>query len=514
LRYCILLLVPFLLLANPFKVATYNVENLFDMSLQGTEYKEYIPGKHCWSEPMMEIKLNHAAEVICDLDADIVGLQEVENDSILKKLQKRLEEVGCGYQYRAITTKPNTSIQVALFSRYPIQAYRELTVSYEPNVRNILEADVEVQGHPLKLFVNHWKSKSRGGTESKRMAYAEKLKERIAMLPLGLDYIVMGDLNSNYDAYLTLSHRLDDTNGRTGINDVLLTVHNEKLLQKHEIAKAQKGSHYNLWQELPFTQRWSHKFYGNKSTLDHILLPASMFDEKGIDYVNHSFRVFKAPYLFASKGQINRWQYGHGKHLGKGYSDHLPVYAVFDMHPYVPDKNLQEQKTAVSKPIEFFYGIDSLKEEVLLENAVVVMKRRNHALIKQSPNGRGIYLYGCAKKLQEGYRYDILVQNIASYHGLKEITHAYRVKEKGKVQTDSYFNQNSKMQNEVLKDIVGIYKDKNFHFNEQVLPIHFKNRKDIPPQGSKLKIHYGHLGYYKQLQVVVYDKKDVSVVRK
>lgn len=37
---------------------------------------------------MVDIKLNHTAEVICDLDADILGLQEVENRSILNALQK------------------------------------------------------------------------------------------------------------------------------------------------------------------------------------------------------------------------------------------------------------------------------------------------------------------------------------------------------------------------------------------------------------------------------------------
>ncbi|MDQ1325755.1 MAG: hypothetical protein QG564_879 [Campylobacterota bacterium] len=505
---------PFLLSAEPFKVVTYNIENLFDASYQGSEYKQYIPGKHNWDEHMVDIKLNHAAEVICDLDADIIGLQEIENGNILKKLQGRLEEVGCSYKYSAITTKQNTAIQIALLSRYPIRAQKELVVNDTPNIRNILEVDVEVQGYPLKFFVNHWKSKSTGGWESKRIAYAKRLEKRIMSLPSDADYIIMGDLNSDYDAYLTLNERLDDANGRTGINDVLRTVCDEKLLQKHEIPKAQKGSHYNLWQELPFAQRWSHKFYGNKSTLDHILLPAGMFDKKGIDYVNRSFKVFKAPYLFTNQGYINRWQYDHGKHKGKGYSDHLPVHASFDTHPYVPDKNSQEHKAAVSKPIEFLYSVESLKDEVLLEDVVVLMKRGNHALIKQAPNGRGIYLYGCAKGLKEGRRYDIMVQNIAMYNGLKEITHAYKIKEKSETETTPYFNQNTKVQNEALKEIIGIYKGKNFYFDGQILPIHFKNKKDIPPQGSKLKLHYAHLGYYKQLQVVIYGKKDFSIVGK
>ncbi|HIQ27360.1 MAG TPA: hypothetical protein EYH42_02525, partial [Sulfurovum sp.] len=103
-QYLLLLLLPCLLFTNPFKVATYNVENLFDAQYVGTEYDDYTK-KHNWTKRMVEVKLNHVAEVICDLDADILGLQEVENANILEKLKKRLSRVGCGYGYAAITSK-------------------------------------------------------------------------------------------------------------------------------------------------------------------------------------------------------------------------------------------------------------------------------------------------------------------------------------------------------------------------------------------------------------------------
>ena len=40
LRVLLFLLLPFYLLAQPFKVASYNVQNLFDVEFQGNEYKE------------------------------------------------------------------------------------------------------------------------------------------------------------------------------------------------------------------------------------------------------------------------------------------------------------------------------------------------------------------------------------------------------------------------------------------------------------------------------------------
>ena len=519
-RYFLFFLLPLLLFSKPFKVATYNVENLFDANFQGTEYKEYIPGKHNWSKRMVDIKLNHTAEVICDLDADILGLQEIENSIIFEALLKRLKRVGCEYRYSAITHKKDAPIQVALLSRFPIAGQKELQVSYSPFVRNILEVEVEVEGHPLILFVNHWKSKGRQGVESKRIKYAKTLQKRILSLSAKREYIILGDLNSNYNAHLTLDKRLNDTDGVTGIGNVLQTTINKKLAQEYQMLKAEKGTHYNTWQELPFKYRWSHKFYGNRSTLDHILLPSSMFDHQGIDYVNNSFKVFKASYLFTKKGYINGWRYKNGKHMAKGYSDHLPIYALFDTKPYVDEKPTRRVTQTVSQNIEYLYSIEALNNEIVLKGAVVVLKRRNHAIIKQTPDGRGIYLYGCAKGLKEGYKYDLLVQNITMYNGLKEVTDVIKLKAKGKVSLDSYYHSGKELdqsrlkQNEVIRNLTGVYRNKKFIIEGKEFPIYFKKKKDTPPNGAKLKIDYAHLGYYKKLQLVIYSHKDFTVLEK
>jgi len=512
-RYLFLLLLPLLLFSKPFKVATYNVENLFDAKFQGTEYSDYIPGKHNWNKRMVEIKLDHTAEVICDLDADILGLQEIENSIIFESLLKRLKRVGCEYRYAAITHKKGAPIQVALLSRYPITHQKELQVSYSPFVRNILEVEVNVEGNPLTLFVNHWKSKSRKGVESKRIKYAKTLQKRILSLPANREYIILGDLNSNYNAHLTLDKRLDDSDGVTGISHVLQTIIEKKLVQEHHMPKADKGMHYNSWQEVSFKHRWSHKFYGNRSTLDHILFPSSMFDHKGIDYVNSSFKVFKAPYLFTKKGYINGWKYKNSKHMGKGYSDHLPIYALFDTKPYIALKQSNKVSKTFSKNIEYLYEVDSLDEPVEMKDTVVVLKRGRYAVVKQTVGGRGIFLYGCVNSLKEGEKYDLLVQDITSYNGLKEITDLVKLKDKGRVNLNPYYSSLNQMrQNEVLREFNAIYKHKNLYIDGNKIPVYFKNKKLTPPNGSKLKIHYAHLGYYKKLQLVIYSKKDFEII--
>jgi len=71
-------------------------------------------------------------------------------------------------------------------------------------------------------------------------------------------------------------------------------------------------------------------------------------------------------------------------------------------------------------------------------------------------------------------------------------------------------------QNEVLRSMVGTYKNRHFYLQREgkELPIYFKKKKYQPHNGDNLKIHYAHLGYYKQLQLVIYSKKDFEILEK
>lgn len=520
-RYFLLFFIPLLLLSKPFKVATYNVENLFDANHVGTEYDDYRV-KHNWTKRMVDIKLNHVAEVICDLDADILGLQEIENANIFEQLKRRLTRVGCGYRYGAISSKQDAPIQVALLSRFPIKKQKELQVSYSPRVRNILEVEVDVRGEPLWIFVNHWKSRAYHGFESKRMKYARVLKKRLDTFSKSKPYIVLGDFNTDYDAHLNLEKKIDDTHGRTGLHHILNISKNDNLIAEYDMLQDLSGHHYTLWKELDIDERWNTKFYGKKGTADHILLPPTLFDRKGIEYVNNSFKVFKKSYLFTKRGYINRWQYKKGKHRGKGYSDHLPVYAYFDTKPYVPGADRKAvQVKRVTKNIEYFYTTEALENEVRLNDAVVIWKHKRNAIIKQNKEGRGVLLFGCAGELQVGKRYDLLVRAIKTYNGLKELTHVYVLHEKGDEDISAYHLQQSDFskkisyrQNEIITDLIGIYKNRHFYVEGRKIPIYFKKKKSTPLNGAKLKLHNALLGYYKKLQLVVYSKKDFEIMEK
>ncbi|MBD3807521.1 MAG: endonuclease/exonuclease/phosphatase family protein, partial [Epsilonproteobacteria bacterium] len=252
----VLFLLPYLLFGSEFGIASYNVENLFDAKYQGSEYDDYIPGKHNWNERTAQIKLRNTAEVICDINSDIIGLQEIENRYVFDELQKLLRVVGCEYKYSAITTKPFSSVQVALLSRYPIASHREIVVSPSPKVRNILEVTIDVDSNPITVFINHWKSKSSGGKESARIKAAAVLAQRIAELKPNNEYVIIGDLNSRHDAPNSLERALNDTGGITAIGDIMHTYKDAVVVTKSSIIKLPKGFHYNLWNELPANKRW------------------------------------------------------------------------------------------------------------------------------------------------------------------------------------------------------------------------------------------------------------------
>lgn len=499
--------------AEQFRVASYNVENLFDATHQGSEYRDYIPNTtHGWNEAMLEKKLANIAEVICDMNPEIIGLQEVENDTVLAQLQSKLKVVGCHYPYRAITTKKNAPIQIALLSSYPIVSKNEIVISPNERVRNILEVEVMVSGYPLRIFVNHWKSKADGAKESRRIGFAKALAKRIENLKNKSEYIIIGDLNTPYDIHRTLEAKYDDTNGQSGLGDVLQTAKHGALVNEDILlSNKQHGLHYNLWNEVPLGDRWSHQFYGDKKTLDHILIPNNMIDGKGIDYVNDSFEVFKPPYLFGRYGGIARWEYKYGKHLGNGYSDHLPLVATFSVKPYVPNQNnkveIQKEKT-----IDDFYRNDEVSGDILLRDVVVVFKRGGNMLLKQQSSSRGIYGYQLPKSLQEGYLYDMVVHENKSYHGLKEITHITILKEKGSVDLTPFYTQKNLRQNEIFRNVEGVYRNRTLISRYGTMPIFFKNNITPPQNGSKIRLFFGHLGYHKKLQWVVYDPKDFEIM--
>ena len=535
----LLILLPAIASAKTLKIATYNVENLFDMQRSGLEYKEYLPQYHNWTEPILVKKLTHIAEVICDLDADVIGLQEVESDRVLKRLQQVLKRVGCDYPYRAITDTKQTPIHNALLSKIAVKKKRDLLIYRTGKHRSILEVVLKTDPK-LRLFVNHWKSKA--GPESERLPYAKALVKRLSSLPKGSEYLLLGDFNSNYDEYRSMDAKHNDTGGKTGINHLLKTTRDGKMVRWHDLTQ---GYHYSLWMELPAHARWSHNFYGDKEGIDAIIVPSSLHDGRGWEYRSGSFGVFKPDYLFGKRGRIKRWEYRHSKHTGKGYSDHLPIYALFETGKSITTAETEEKgfweglwslfgsSETVEEPVSVMQPALSKTETTPLSiaaliaeekltvparlNAVkVIFKQKDTVIIKQHPEGRAILLYRCAGAMQEGHVYDITAFLKKQYKGLDELVDITIEEEKGIVEIAPYLQpftpkmmQEKHFVNEVVSGIEGRYQKREIIIAGASVPVYFKKGVKRPKEGSRIRIKRAQIGYYKNHnELVVWDQND------
>jgi len=335
--------------AKNFKIASYNVQNLFDVAADWTEYTGYIPNTaYGWNRGMLDIKARNIARVINDLKADIVTLQEIESKKSLIYLRNRLINLGVDYPYLAIADLKATTVKCAVMSKFPIVKKEEIIVDNK-FARNILKVTINVEGNFLILFINHWKSKE--GPESSRIVYAKALKEEIDKLEDNVDFVLIGDFNSNYNEYKTFrnSAKLNDTGGITGINHILKTIIDFALVDEKALAAQTANEYlYNLWLEINKKRRWSYNFFGDKNSPDNIIVSKGLYDERGISYIDNSFDKFDPDYLFKRKAlyQWQRAKKGRGKHLGKGYSDHLPVFACFSTEPFcLKKRNYSATKT-------------------------------------------------------------------------------------------------------------------------------------------------------------------------
>ena len=144
--------------ANNLTIATYNVENLFDLKDDNDEYSEFIPNTHSqWNQKNFNIKFNNLLKVISDLDADIIALQEIENRDLVQQLMKKLPQ----YHYYSFIKYPRSAIGVGLLSKIKIKDNRHIDVKFSAKLfRPILETTFIYENIEFKVFNNHWPSKA------------------------------------------------------------------------------------------------------------------------------------------------------------------------------------------------------------------------------------------------------------------------------------------------------------------------------------------------------------------
>lgn len=492
---------------HSFTIASYNVENLFDLEEKGTEYKDYSFKTSSWNQTSFNIKIKNISQVIKDLNADILVLQEIESKKALFALKKNFPL----YKYYFFSKAKTSPIGLAILSKFEIINKENILINDSFVNRPIQVADIKIKNNLVKIFNNHWPSKRQ--KESQRILYAYELSNYLEKLNKNIDYILLGDFNSNYNEEQTIKieKKLNDTFGVTGINNILKTSIKGELLTKKDLL-LHNNSHYNLWLDIYISSRFSSTFRKAKITPDNILLPKSLFDKNGFSYVDSSFKAFKPKYLFDKK--IKRWLIRKNRHLNKGYSDHLAISARFERKPY---------KKTIRKTLYFIddiYKNINIPANIRLNNVNVIYKHKNSAIIKDSSN-RSVYLYNCAQDLKLGFYYNIEVNRVDEYFGLPEIKKIKVLKQRyfNRTYQNSYTSGNShnilddKYQNEILTNFKGTYNKGYFYFNKnEKIKFYSKELSFLPKNGKNITIISAHIGYFKnQAQLIIYKKSDINV---
>jgi len=345
--------------ARSFSVVAYNVENLFDADGVAA-YDDYKDPKYTAAH--FATKLTNIAKVLATVDKgagpDVILFCEIETDqtpdSTVKDAGKWLEAHAGKTQGELLAQTPLPSelagvqaevwllkaleerglrgytvvngddrssgiaVKCLILSRFPVKKTRLHPIQ---NARPIVEAELDVEGHSLFVFANHWKSGAgNADTEVDRLANARTLRTRLDEIlkdDPNADIIVGGDLNSHYNQKARYRELKE-----TGINDILGSQGNELVLRGKE------RDLYNLWFELPSDARGSDVFRGEWGTLMHLIVTRGLYDMRGVQYEDNSFAVMKIPGLNAdSLGLPVRWKPYVSP--GVGFSDHFPLYARF-----------------------------------------------------------------------------------------------------------------------------------------------------------------------------------------
>lgn len=293
---------------NTFTVLSYNIENAFDtLHDEGKNDLEYLPdGERHWTMGRLHHKLKGICKVIAAADEerpiDLIGLCEVENDSVMEHLTRRTPLASIGYQYLMTHSDDERGIDVALlyspFTFHPIDTQHIHPHFPQHPTRDILHVAGILTNHDtLDVYVLHLPSKRGGGEALKRSLQITRM------------------LQENIDSVLSHRHHpniivMGDFNAETRSPQLKLLTHNHTLTD--QTAHLTPGT---------------YKYQGEWSTLDHILTHTTTLSPT-------LSRILNLPFLLQSDPSHGNTQ-PHRTYLGPiyrgGISDHLPIMTRFTL---------------------------------------------------------------------------------------------------------------------------------------------------------------------------------------
>jgi Predicted extracellular nuclease len=299
----------------------YNTENLFDCKHDSLKNdRDFLPdGKYHWNYTRYRNKLNNIAKVIAAVGEwqipALVGLCEVENDSVLIGLTKYSPLKNLSYRYVMTHSPDQRGIDVALLyqrDQFRLLEYNAYRVPLRYPTRDILHVTGQIINHDtLDVFVCHFPSRLGGEEQSSghRIAAAKVLREKadsIITVRRHPAVIIMGDFNDYPD-----NESLFKTLGAKSLTESSSTFVNL------------------MYPMLDDREHGSHKFQSEWGVLDQIIVNRPLLESFRIAVKTKTAYIFRAPFLL-EEDKTNGGERPLRTFLGfryqGGYSDHLPVW--------------------------------------------------------------------------------------------------------------------------------------------------------------------------------------------
>lgn len=292
--------------AQRFRVATWNVENLFDtVHDPRKDDHEFLPAAtRRWNGARYWRKLRNIAQTLAAMELPaVVALQEVENDTVLRDLTRRTQLWPAGYRH-IVTDSPDVrGVDVALLYRpekFKLLSWHAVRIPSAEHglspTRDILVTTGLVGQDTLHVCVVHMPSRRNSNRRSaqNRLLAMQTLCHVVDSLS-DRKVVVMGDFNAEPGdkSLLELSSRM-----------CTLLPTDAKTLRK------QRGTYY---------------FRGVWGFLDHIFVSMPL-QRQALEQAQEC----RFPWLLRTVKNIPHRTYGGNSYLG-GISDHLPLIADFDL---------------------------------------------------------------------------------------------------------------------------------------------------------------------------------------
>lgn len=312
--------------ADYVRVVFYNVENLFDTENDTTiNDEEFLPdGTNHWTTGRYYQKLDNISKTLLNLGGwempSIIGLCEIENRRVLDDLIHKTGLERFDYAIVHEESPDARGIDVALLYRPEVFRYIRherirITFPFAPDVRtrDVLYVTGTIAGDTLHVFVNHWPSRSGGqeASEPRRVFVAGRVRAHVDSI-----------LQRNSSAKILVMGDLNDGPGNISVAQTLGAVPPDAMTSSSVLV--------DPMYELQRKGYGTHKFEGEWSTLDHIILSRGLLDTTQVlSALPGDVAIFQGGWLLEDDAQapgLKPYRTYTGPVYAGGYSDHLPVY--------------------------------------------------------------------------------------------------------------------------------------------------------------------------------------------